>query len=164
MKDLALAVLLALSSPALAETTVHYSPTENLERIDLGLIRSAKSSIDFAGYAVTDWVIADELVRAAERGVAVRMVLDPTQRHVLDRLAPIIGSIRKKPSKPIMHLKSYAIDGKVLRTGSANFSPSGLKQQDNDLVVIRDDALAARFKVQFDRIWEKATPVEEPPK
>jgi hypothetical protein len=34
-----------------------------------------------------------------------------------------------------MHLKSYQIDGKLLRTGAANFSASGLKRQDNDLVV-----------------------------
>ena len=27
-----------------------------------------------------------------------------------------------------MHLKSYQIDGKLLRTGAANFSASGLKR------------------------------------
>ena len=32
-----------------------------------------------------------------------------------------------------MHLKAYAIDGQVLRTGSANFSTSGENAQDNDL-------------------------------
>ena len=37
-----------------------------------------------------------------------------------------------------MHLKAYAIDGEVLRTGSANFSTSGENAQDNDLIVIRD--------------------------
>jgi len=31
-----------------------------------------------------------------------------------------------------MHLKSYQIDGRLLRTGAANFSASGLKRQDND--------------------------------
>jgi phosphatidylserine/phosphatidylglycerophosphate/cardiolipin synthase-like enzyme len=36
-----------------------------------------------------------------------------------------------------MHLKAYAIDGELLRTGSANFSASGERQQDNDLIVIR---------------------------
>jgi phosphatidylserine/phosphatidylglycerophosphate/cardiolipin synthase-like enzyme len=35
-----------------------------------------------------------------------------------------------------MHLKSYEIDGKLLRTGAANFPASGLKRQDNDLIVI----------------------------
>jgi hypothetical protein len=32
-----------------------------------------------------------------------------------------------------MHLRSYQVDGRTLRTGAANFSASGLKRQDNDL-------------------------------
>jgi phosphatidylserine/phosphatidylglycerophosphate/cardiolipin synthase-like enzyme len=48
------------------------------------------------------------------------------QRHLLERShgAP-------------MHLKSYEIDGHLLRTGAVNFSASGLKRQDNDLIVIK---------------------------
>jgi phosphatidylserine/phosphatidylglycerophosphate/cardiolipin synthase-like enzyme len=34
------------------------------------------------------------------------------------------------------HLKSYQIDRRLLRTGAANFSASGLKRQDNDLILI----------------------------
>jgi hypothetical protein len=33
-----------------------------------------------------------------------------------------------------MRLKSYQIDGTLLRTGAANFSASGLKRQDNELI------------------------------
>jgi phosphatidylserine/phosphatidylglycerophosphate/cardiolipin synthase-like enzyme len=46
-----------------------------------------------------------------------------------------------------MHLKSYQIDGRVLRTGAAN---SGLKRQDNDLVVIESTEAAAAFKRNFE--------------
>jgi phosphatidylserine/phosphatidylglycerophosphate/cardiolipin synthase-like enzyme len=49
-----------------------------------------------------------------------------------------------------MHLKSYQIDGKLLRTGASNFSASGLKRQDNDLIVIESAAAAASFKRNFD--------------
>jgi hypothetical protein len=31
----------------------------------------------------------------------------------------------KRPGVPLMHLKSYQIDGRLLRTGAANFSASG---------------------------------------
>jgi phosphatidylserine/phosphatidylglycerophosphate/cardiolipin synthase-like enzyme len=41
-----------------------------------------------------------------------------------------------------MHLKSYQIDGRVLGTGAANFSPVGLKREDNDLVVIESSQAA----------------------
>jgi phosphatidylserine/phosphatidylglycerophosphate/cardiolipin synthase-like enzyme len=49
-----------------------------------------------------------------------------------------------------MHLKSYEIDGQLLRTGAANFSASGLKRQDNDLIIIESVDAAAAFKRNFD--------------
>jgi phosphatidylserine/phosphatidylglycerophosphate/cardiolipin synthase-like enzyme len=49
-----------------------------------------------------------------------------------------------------MHLKTYQIDGKFLRTGAANFSASGLKRQDNDLIVIESANVAANLKRNFD--------------
>ena len=49
-----------------------------------------------------------------------------------------------------MYLKSYEIDGRLLRTGAANFSASGLKRQDNDLVVIESAGAAAAFKRAFE--------------
>jgi phosphatidylserine/phosphatidylglycerophosphate/cardiolipin synthase-like enzyme len=61
--------------------------------------------------------------------------------------------IRIKTDSDLMHLKAYQIDGKVLRTGSANFSASGLKRQDNDLIILRNEETAARFKANFERIF-----------
>ena len=57
--------------------------------------------------------------------------------------------IKHKARDP-MYLKSYQIDGTLLRTGAANFSASGLKRQDNDLIVIESAAAAAAFKHEFD--------------
>jgi phosphatidylserine/phosphatidylglycerophosphate/cardiolipin synthase-like enzyme len=49
-----------------------------------------------------------------------------------------------------MHLKSYQIDGQLLRTDGANFSASGLKRQDNNLIVIESARPAAAFKQTFE--------------
>jgi phosphatidylserine/phosphatidylglycerophosphate/cardiolipin synthase-like enzyme len=56
---------------------------------------------------------------------------------------------KHKSSDPV-HLKSYEIDGRMLRTGAANFSASGLKRQDNDMIVIESAGAAASFKRNFD--------------
>jgi phosphatidylserine/phosphatidylglycerophosphate/cardiolipin synthase-like enzyme len=40
-----------------AEPEIHYAPVENLEHVDLALIRSAKKSVDIAMYTLTDWAI-----------------------------------------------------------------------------------------------------------
>ena len=39
--------------------------------------------------------------------------------------------------------------GSGQKTGAANFSASGLKRQDNDLIVIKDAQAAAKFKHAF---------------
>src|ERR1700730_11749751 len=49
-----------------------------------------------------------------------------------------------------MHLKSYQIDGPMLRTGAANFCAFGLKRKDNDLVVIESAEAATAFRRKFE--------------
>ncbi|MCI0452806.1 MAG: phospholipase D-like domain-containing protein [Candidatus Latescibacteria bacterium] len=59
----------------------------------------------------------------------------------------------KRSGSPLMHLKSYLIDHRWLRTGAANFSASGLKRQDNDLLILESPAAAAAFSRRFDAIF-----------
>src|SRR5260370_33831080 len=69
-----------IAIPAVFAQDVHFSPEERLDAIDRALIDSAKQSIDFASYSLTDIVVLDALNAAERRGVAVRIVLDPRQR------------------------------------------------------------------------------------
>ena len=125
------------------------------------MIESAKLSIDFAAYSLNDGAVVDALNAAERRGVVVRIVLDPRERHDFVRLGDLSDNVRVKRAGPLMHLKAYAIDGLVLRTGSANFSASGERQQDNDLIVIRDAGAAAKFDAHFERMWDAAQPMDE---
>jgi len=52
-----------------------------------------------------------------------------------------------------MALKSYQINGRWLRTGAANFSASGLKRQENDLLVLDNQAAARAFEKHFGAIF-----------
>ncbi|WP_263383518.1 phospholipase D-like domain-containing protein [Granulicella arctica] len=65
--------------------------------------------------------------------------------------------VRVKSSRDLMHFKSYVIDGALLRTGSANWSPTGLKRQDNDVHYEVDSALAAQFELKFESMWNRAS-------
>jgi phosphatidylserine/phosphatidylglycerophosphate/cardiolipin synthase-like enzyme len=152
--------LFASIAPAIADPVeVHYAPVENLEHVDVALLQSARSKIDLTAFSLTDWPVINALVDAHRRGVVVRVVLDPSERHALDRLTEISAGIRMKPPGPYMHLKSYSIDGVLLRSGSANLTASGLKQQDNDIIVIHEPAAARAFDARFEQIWSAAKPV-----
>lgn len=159
-------LLVASPASSLADQapTIHYAPVENLEHIDVALIDQAQGSIDLAAYVLTDWPVMEALARAADRGVRVRIYMDsgrigerdPTQPFEDLMVDPGVEIRYKRPGAPLMHLKSYQIDGRLLRTGAANFSASGLKRQDNDLIVIESRAAAAAFRRRFEAIYAQS--------
>jgi len=159
-----LAVFAVASAAFAAPVEIHYSPVENLEQVDMDLLRSARSKIDLAAYDLTDRSVIDALIDAKRRGVAVRIVLDPSQPQALDRLREISECIRMKRPGPFMHLKSYALDNRLLRSGSANLTASGLKQQDNDIIIVRDPSVVRVFEARFQQIWSEgnSAPVQNP--
>jgi phosphatidylserine/phosphatidylglycerophosphate/cardiolipin synthase-like enzyme len=144
---------------------IHYAPRENLESIDAREIGRAQLSIDMAAYVLSDPQVVNALIDAAERGVVIRLYFDrsqfaehgPTRGGLIEALLahPNVAA-RVKGEGVLMHLKAYAVDGEVLRTGSGNFSRSGLASQDNDLVFITDQATVDAFETNFERIWARA--------
>jgi phosphatidylserine/phosphatidylglycerophosphate/cardiolipin synthase-like enzyme len=152
--------LLASLVPGAADPApaIHYAPGENLEHVDVALIDGAQHEIDMAAYVLTDWPVMQALTRAADRGVKVRIYLDGTQladrepAKVFQDLAetPGVENRTKHKARDPMHLKTYQIDGRLLRTGAVNFSASGLKRQDNDLIGIESAGAAAAFKHNFE--------------
>ncbi len=167
------AVLVVLSAaparagqaPITAPVEIRYGPGENLERLDGDLIRRASRSIDMAAYALTSYAEINALREAAERGVVIRLYLDPgqlQQGRISDR-APFVQLARtrgveirlKSPGAPIMHLKDFAVDRAIFRSGSANMSVDGLKRQDNSLIVVYSPEAARVFTQEFETIWAR---------
>ena len=175
MRILLAAAVLAFALPTSgrgrprAPAEIHYAPEENLELVDARVIGRAELSIDMAAYVLSDRRVIEALTDAAERDVAVRLYFDKSQfsQHGLRVDAPIEALLahpnvaaRVKGEGVLMHLKAYAVDGKVLRTGSGNFSLPGLSEQDNDLVLISDPATVNAFERTFEDIWSRARNID----
>jgi phosphatidylserine/phosphatidylglycerophosphate/cardiolipin synthase-like enzyme len=149
-----------LAGAKAATLDIHYAPAENLEAIDVDLINQAGLSIDMAAYVLSDPAVIEALSDAADRGVIVRLYLDageyPAQAQALAGLVARAGvDARLKSGGALMHMKAYAVDRERLRTGSGNFSRSGLSRQDNDLVVIDDPRAVERFERDFEAIFPR---------
>jgi len=120
----------------------HFSPSENLERLEMHQLkaaaehaRAAKRPLDIAIYAFTDRIVAALLVREADQGTAMRIYRDGEQYQNEERNAARLHDLStttmfrsqrnihvrvKPPSRSdLMHLKAWS-DGEVLREGSAN--------------------------------------------
>jgi len=161
--------------PAMAAETQagnHFSPAENLERLDLEQLAQARHTLDIAMYSFTDRYLADAVMEAAHRGVRVRIYRDRSQFQEEQRNADLHHErslsdmfhrqlniqVRVKDSNEhnLMHLKAYVVDGKLLRDGSANWSPSGLKQQDNNVHFTTDPVQVHAFQQAFEEMWSRA--------
>jgi phosphatidylserine/phosphatidylglycerophosphate/cardiolipin synthase-like enzyme len=149
----------------IAGVRVFYGPTDNLQDVDTALIASARETIDIAAFILTNGAIMDALAAAAKRGVKVRLYLDPDQPpaqagRAAERLALFARTpgvdVKIKRGDHLMHLKAYQVDRRMLRTGSANFSVSGLQRQENDIIVIEARDAVARFLKDFEALWARA--------
>ncbi len=164
--------------PASSES-VHFAPSENLERIEIGELRAAgqrlhgtQIPLDIAMYAFTDRTIAQVLAEEADAGILVRVYRDGEQyeseeggaeRHGGSSVTSMFHGhnnvhVRVKPASRIdlMHLKCWS-DGHLLRDGSANWSTAGLKRQDNDLRFTTDPQEVKEFNRDFEQLWNRPT-------
>ncbi len=142
---------------------LHYSPAENLEHLDIDLIEQSRDHLDIAMYAFTDQAVAQAIVDVAHRGIPVRIYRDRQQYEEEQARNPYIAqlfaktkniSIRVKGSRELMHLKAWS-NGAMLRDGSANWSPSGLKRQDNSALFTTDAGDIRAFEGNFNQMWSR---------
>ena len=150
--------------PAMAAVRLFFGPRTGFDEVDRDLIGRARQRIDVAAYVLTDRQVIESLEAAASRGVRVRVYLDPEQpggrEAVTGRLSQLMRSRNveariKAAGADYMHLKAYQIDGRWLRTGSANFSFAGERRQDNDILVIESHVVADAFIAQFEQLWTR---------
>lgn len=142
---------------------VYYSPWQNLEAIDANAIADSHCNhLDIAAYAFTDWKLAEPVAAFARSGRPVRIYRDREQyeqeQKRSSRVSEILRApniaIRVKNSSVLMHLKAWS-DGCILREGSANWSPSGEKEQDNTLTFLSDSASVNNFEAAFEAMWDR---------
>jgi phosphatidylserine/phosphatidylglycerophosphate/cardiolipin synthase-like enzyme len=111
-------------------------------------------------YVLTDRTVFGALEDAGKRGVKVRIWRDARMAAELGDVdlagASTNFEIRTSHGAELMHLKGYCVDGVTVRTGSANFSHSGERYQDNDLVILRGQTACSGFEAKFDRAWGSA--------
>jgi len=152
----------------LAVIQQHYTNPTDVSPADIAAISAATTTIDYAAYTLTHAGIIAALIQRARAGVQIRLYLDRTELEAEARgnptlsnspLGPLLATpnvqTKVKRSSILMHLKSYLVDGKVLRDGSANFSPLGEDQQDNSMLITDDPPTVALFVVKFTAMWNR---------
>jgi phosphatidylserine/phosphatidylglycerophosphate/cardiolipin synthase-like enzyme len=115
----------------------------------------AHSQIDAALYDLNLWSIRNALIRAHQRGVQVRLVVE---RDALDRAEIqelIEAGIPTVPDEGegLMHNKFFIIDGAEVWTGSMNLTVNGAYRHLNNLIRLHSTRLAENFTVEFEEMF-----------
>lgn len=160
---LALGLFLFFYSPSFAEIRVFFSPEGGAVEEIIKQIDNAQSYIDIAMYSFTYEPIAEAIIRAKNRGVKIRILMDKVQSQgkyskyefFLDNEIAIIQDRRAG----IMHNKIAVIDGKVLFTGSYNWTKSAEESnQENLLEFIDEEEIIKVYQERLDYLWEYNKP------
>lgn len=139
---------------------VWFSPDDGVSARIIELIHAAEVSIHFLAFSFTSNDIADALLSRAEAGVLVQGVFDEGQLDnpggEFARLLTAGLDVRLDANPDKLHHKLMVIDGKIVITGSYNFSVSAEERNDENVVIIFDEAVAKVYLQEVARVVGEA--------
>ncbi len=118
-------------------------------------IDAARLTVDVAIYSLRLRSVRDALIRAQDRGVQVRMVMESDNldrsapQALLEAGIPILGDRREG----LMHDKFVVIDRSEVWLGSMNFTYSGVYEDNNQLIHIRSVKMAENYTKEFEEMY-----------
>ena len=161
---LSLSLLLANAADHLQ---VYFSPQGGCTEAVVASLDQSTNSVLVQAYSFTSAPIAKALVNAEKRGVKVQVILDKSNRtekyssaDFLQR-AGIPTYIDAKHA--IAHNKIMVIDSKTVLTGSFNFTRAAEYNNAENLLVIVDADLAARYAANWQAHLKHSEPYQGKP-
>lgn len=128
------------------------------------LMDRARKTLDVADYDFDLANVASAMVKAKQRGVAVRMVTDTdTLQNTKDQFVRAAFDQLRKAAIPIvddrrgaiMHDKFTVVDDEWVETGSWNYTDGDSYRLNNNMIVIHSSELAANYAAEFERMFVK---------
>ena len=138
-----------------------------------GFVSGARRALDIAQYDFhlgerTGAIVCGAIRDAARRGVEVRVLYNvdhpnpipvppPAEPDVvqIDSLGVPAKAIAGVPD--LMHHKYVVRDGRAVLTGSANWTDDSWSRQENVLVSIESEEIAAAYSFNFGELWSRET-------
>lgn len=149
------------SAGSSARPEIYFSPDGRIQNRLADLISSSRTSIDIAIFDLTAAPLADALIKAHQRGVNVRMVADKRQsKGERSRIPVLLQSgldvhIRSGGKGGIMHNKFAIFDGRLLFTGSYNWTQNAEFRNFENAVFTTDPDVIFSYQKEFDVLFNR---------
>jgi phosphatidylserine/phosphatidylglycerophosphate/cardiolipin synthase-like enzyme len=134
--------------------TVCFTPGGNCTEEIVNALGEAKSSILVQAYSFTSAPIAKALLVAHKRGIQVQVILDKSQRTEKYSSADFLANQGVPTTIDAEHAIAHNkiiiidIDGEIV--GSFNFTKAAQEKNAENVLIVRDKALAAQYTQNWD--------------
>jgi phospholipase D len=142
---------------------VYFSPKGHCTKAILQAIAKANHSIFVMAYSFTSEEISQALVKAHQKGVDVKVLIDRSQIKGLKSQIPTLLKagipLWIDPAKGLAHNKVMILDKTWVLTGSFNFTKNAEKRNAENLLLIHDPRLAEIYTENWYQRLSMANPL-----
>ncbi|MBC8160644.1 MAG: phospholipase D family protein [Roseiflexaceae bacterium] len=143
-----------------AQIEVYFSPEDGVAKHILQRLAAAKRSIHFMAFSYTSSATADAMVAQSRAGLLVQGVFESQNAggtgSAFSRLRQGGVDVLEDGNCYILHHKVIVIDQQTVITGSYNFTNSAERDNDENLVIVDDPALARAYIEEFGLVYAQA--------
>ncbi|PLV59353.1 phospholipase D-like domain-containing protein [Thermotoga sp. KOL6] len=128
-------------------------PISNVEKVFIDTLWKARKYVFICSYAFTDEDIFATLKFLSSEGVRIYIITDKWFESSRLKSLPLETFDVLEVKEPLMHHKFLVVDGKILITGSANFTESGFHKNVEIVFKTSNKEYVESFVEEFERIW-----------
>jgi phosphatidylserine/phosphatidylglycerophosphate/cardiolipin synthase-like enzyme len=137
---------------------VYFTPPRGAAQAIVNAIDASQHQVLVQAYSFTHNAIAQALVRARQRGVDVKVLMDEksdnSNRYVIGVLSAGQVSMREDGKHAIAHNKVIVIDDEIVVTGSFNFTNAAEQRNAENFLILKSSDLARQYKNNWQNHWE----------
>lgn len=137
----------------------HFAPGDDCPQRIIQLIHSARTELDICVFTITDDRIADAIIDAQRRAIAVRIITDNDKAFDLGsdvaRMQENGVQVKVDQTPFHMHHKFALFDRQLLLTGSYNWTRGASRDNMENFIVTSEKRLVAPFCTVFERLWQQ---------
>jgi cardiolipin hydrolase len=149
----------ALNSPALDIAEAVFSPQNDAAVRIVQLFATARVSVEVCVFTITDDRISEAMAAAHRRGVRLRVVTDDDKRldpgSDVEWLVRAGIPVRVDRTEYHMHHKFAVFDGRLLLSGSYNWTRSAALHNEENFLLTGEPRLIQPFQELFEQLWEQ---------
>lgn len=137
---------------------VMFSPGQDIPENIAYYLSRAKRSIDLCVFTISDESLAHALKAAHARGVKIRLITDNNKMRdygsQVKELARAGIEVKIDNSRYHMHNKFGLIDGRIVFTGSYNWTYTAKMYNQENIVITTNYTIVHKFIDEFERLWQ----------